>query len=289
MAETQAIDGRPVCRWLRPEDREAALVLLSRDARANLLLLDLVSKLGRRQAPGEASVEVVGAWCGADLIGLAGLRPSIAIASGMTPDVVEALLPHLESMGMGLVKSEAPAVDALWRKLSRGGRRRALVDRTETAYAVRPEEFQPVAESPGAPARSATRADLAPLVIAARESLREENRPDPYTGDAAGFRQWVKGRIPRARLIESEGEVAFVGYADVQLPEGWLLQGVYTWPATRRHGFASYGVSALCSEAFAAGADHVQLAVVDGNEAGRRLYEGLGFRPFSQLRTILFS
>jgi RimJ/RimL family protein N-acetyltransferase len=45
----------------------------------------------------------------------------------------------------------------------------------------------------------------------------------------------------------------------------------------------------LCREAFRAGAEHVQLAVVDGNEAGRRLYEGLGFEPFGALRTILFA
>ena len=34
---------------------------------------------------------------------------------------------------------------------------------------------------------------------------------------------------------------------------------------------------------------HVQLAVIDGNEAGRALYEGLGFKPFGKLRTILFT
>jgi hypothetical protein len=33
----------------------------------------------------------------------------------------------------------------------------------------------------------------------------------------------------------------------------------------------------------------VQLAVVDGNEPGRRLYEGLGFAPFAKLRTVLFA
>ena len=80
-----------------------------------------------------------------------------------------------------------------------------------------------------------------------------------------------------------------VGYADVRRPEGWLLQGIYTWPAWRRQGLASFGVSALCREAFDAGADHVQLAVVDGNTAARRLYEGMGFRPFAKLRTILFT
>jgi predicted GNAT family acetyltransferase len=80
-----------------------------------------------------------------------------------------------------------------------------------------------------------------------------------------------------------------VGYADVRLREGWLLQGVYCWPEFRRQRFASTGVSDLCCEAVVAGAEHVQLSVVDGNEAARRLYEGLGFEPFGKLRTILFA
>ena len=99
----------------------------------------------------------------------------------------------------------------------------------------------------------------------------------------------MRGRVPRARVVEDAGRIVFVGYADVQRPEGWLLQGIYTWPDSRRRGYASLGVSDLCREAFANGADHVQLSVVDGNEAGRSLYESLGFKPFGKLRTILFS
>ena len=131
--------------------------------------------------------------------------------------------------------------------------------------------------------------DLDWLVEAARESLREESRPDPFAGDARGFRRWVRGRVPRARVVEDGGRIVFAGYADVQRPEGWLLQGVYTRPESRRRGYGSVGVSDLCREAFASGADHVQLSVVDGNEPGRALYESLGFKPFARLRTILFS
>jgi predicted GNAT family acetyltransferase len=137
--------------------------------------------------------------------------------------------------------------------------------------------------------RPAAGDDLDWLVEAARESLREESRPDPFAGDERGFRRWVRGRVPRARVVEEGGRVVFVGYADVQRPDGWLLQGVYTRPAARRRGHASVGVSDLCREAFARGADHVQLAVVDGNEPGRSLYESLGFKPFAKLRTILFT
>ena len=126
-------------------------------------------------------------------------------------------------------------------------------------------------------------------MLAARESLREEGRPDPFSGDVRGFRRWVSGRVARARVIESEGRVVFVAYADVQRPEGWLVQGVYTWPELRGRGLATAGVSDLCREAFAAGTDHVQLAVVEDNVPGVRLYERLGFKPFARLRTILFA
>ena len=90
-------------------------------------------------------------------------------------------------------------------------------------------------------------------------------------------------------VAEVDRRVVFVAYADIRRDEGWLLQGVYTWPEFRRRGLAAAGVSSLCGRAFSKGAEHVQLAVVDGNRPGEALYEGLGFRPFAKLRTILFS
>jgi RimJ/RimL family protein N-acetyltransferase len=142
---------------------------------------------------------------------------------------------------------------------------------------------------PGTGARCATSGDLEALVEAARASLREEDRPDPFEGDVEGFRRWVAGRVGRATLLERAGVPCFVGYADVCTRQGWLLQGVYTWPEFRRRGFGAAGVSELCRRAFAEGAGHVQLAVVEGNAAAKRLYASLGFRPFERLRTILFS
>ncbi|HVH05786.1 MAG TPA: GNAT family N-acetyltransferase, partial [Myxococcota bacterium] len=92
-----------------------------------------------------------------------------------------------------------------------------------------------------------------------------------------------------ATVVEWNGTLRFVGYADVQRAEGWLLQGVYTWPEARRRGLAAAGVTALCRRAADAGARHVQLAVVEGNTPAERLYEGLGFVAFGRLRTILFA
>ena len=280
---------RVEARLLRSEDRPAVLAHLSANPKANLFLLDFTDRMAAPPAPGEMRTEIAAAWRGDAIVGVVGLRPSVVFDSDVTPEAIEAFLPLLEALGVGLVKSPVDAVEWFWRQLNRRVYRRALVDRLETAYSVQAPHAKLEAPRVSERPRAAHSEDLDWLVEAARESLREESRPDPFAGDARGFRRWVRGRVARARVVEEGGRIVFAGYADVQRPEGWLLQGIYTRPEARRRGHASVGVSDLCREAFASGADHVQLAVVDGNEPGRSLYESLGFKPFGKLRTILFS
>lgn len=261
---------------------------LAERPRENLLLLELAARLGETALPGEASSDLVGVWRGSELVGVASLRPTLVFDAGIEEPALEALIDAMESLPVGLAKSDPEHVGRLWERVSRRRRHRLWVDRLETALSLDPGDARLLADGPSR-VRAAREGDLDPLVFAARESLREEDRPDPFAGDVEGFRRWVRGRVPRARVVEEAGEVRFAGYADVQRPEGWLLQGIYTWPETRRRGLAAVGTSALCQEAFAAGASHVQLAVVDGNEGARRLYEGLGFKPFARLRTLLFT
>ena len=279
------VEARP----LASTEREPVLSHLTRDARSNLILLDMTDKLGAPPSPGEMASQVIGAWRGDALVAVAGLRPSIVFDAHAGPEAVDATVPLLEGVGVGLVKSVPDVVERLWAHLSRDRRRRVIIDRMETGYALSAADARLRSPGPGETIRAAGRRDLEDLVHAARESLREENRPDPFAGDVRGFRHWVKGRVSRARVVVRADRVVFVGYADVRRSEGWLIQGVYTWPEMRRRGHARVGISELCREAFEAGADHVQLAVVDGNEPGRRLYEELGFEPFTRQRTILFS
>ena len=274
-------------RSLRGRDRDAACALLERRSRENLYLLDLVAQQGGAPQLGEPRAECLGAWRGDELASVLSLRPSIAFAADADAAVIAALVPYADLPGGGLVKSDVRAVARLWSGLAARGRR-ALLDRLETAHALEPGGASRVAPPPAARVRPARAADLDLLVEAARASLVEEHRPDPFEGDPEGFLRWVSGRIPRALVVETGGRVVFVGYADVRRPQGFLLQGIYTWPEFRRRGLAAAGVSALCELAFAAGAAHVQLAVVDGNLAAERLYQSLGFKPFAKLRTILF-
>lgn len=276
-------------RPLRPRERDAALAYLDGAgvSRLNLGLADLVLRLGEPPRRGEARPHVLAAWRGDVLVGLAGIQPTVLLDAGVAREALEAFFPYLAGVGSSLVKSTEDVVGPLWSWLESRGRR-ALLDRIEYAYAAEPpgDCLRPPPEGLGL--RSARDADLEPLVDAARHSLLEEGRPDPSVRDPVGFRRWVASRIPRAVVAERAGRIGFVGYADVQCPRGWLLQGVYTFPDLRREGVAAAGVSELCRRAFAAGAEHVQLAVVDGNAGAARLYESLGFRRFARLRTLLF-
>jgi len=274
-------------RLLTGAAREAARARLSRSAQRNLLLLDLLDQVGREPSPSEMPAQVIGAFAGAELCGVAALRPSLVLESGMSERVLDALLPYFEAIETGLVKSPVAVVGPLWRRLARRGKR-ALIDRIEHALVLRPESARWFEVPANVRIRPATPADLAALVQAARASLREEGRPDPFDGDPSGFRRWVRGRLVRARVAEIDRRVVFVGYADVRRPAGWLVQGVYTWPEHRRRGLAAAGMTAIAREAFENGADHVQLAVVDGNPAALALYDRLGFEAFEELRTILF-
>ena len=279
---------RLTVRRLRARERDAALARLTGWPRQNLLLIDAVHSLGVLAVPGEARSDVLAAFEDGALAGVASLQPSLAVERGADSEVLAAFLPHLVTVGAGLLKVAAETAEPVWRALRRAGRH-AILDRHETAYAVVPGEVAPAEVPAAARVRGARMGDLEALVQAARASLREERRPDPFEGDPEGFRRWVAGRIARATVVEWEGELRFVGYADVQRGEGWLVQGVYTWPEVRRRGLAAAGVAALCRRAAEAGASHVQLAVVEGNTPAEQLYEHLGFRAFARLRTILFA
>jgi ribosomal protein S18 acetylase RimI-like enzyme len=284
--EANAVRAPIRARLVTLRERDAVQAYLAREPRHNLLLMEMVAGIGQPATPSEMPPQVLAAWQRGEIVGITTLRPSVVVDFEMGPDALGACLPMISSIETGLIKSVPRIVTPLWRGMQSCGRR-ALIDRNETAYGLPGRSWKDPAPS-SACLRPATDSDLEDLVHAARASLREEDRPDPFDGDPAGFRRWVKGRLHRARLVEVDGRVGFVGYADVRRSDGWLIQGVYTWPECRRQGFARAGMSGLIREAFESGADHVQLAVVEGNLPAIRLYEGLGFEPFSELRTILF-
>jgi len=274
-------------RPLGVRDRPQALELLAARPDENLVLVDLAQRLGAVRLEGEAVPQIQGVFDGSRLVAAASLRPSIVLSSGLSDEMLDVLVPALRRIPSSLIKSESPIVERLWKRLEAAGRR-AVIDRIEIAYRLTPERLAPVGDALPGFARPARVGDLEDLVHAARASLWEEHRPDPAEGDPAGFRRWVEGRLAHARVVSDHGRMVFVAYADVRRTQGWLIQGVYTWPEARRRGFARRGMDSVVREAFAMGAAHVQLAVVEGNQGAATLYRGMGFEPFGELRTILY-
>ncbi len=279
------IAARPRAAFLTADVRDVVLAYLHRDARLNLQLLDL---LDPSFESGGVEPVVLVAWEEDAVVGVAALRPSLLFDAHLSTPALEAFLPFLESIDSGLLKSIDRVVERLWALLEQTGRR-SLIDRFETAFVIEPGQLASAPMPSDTTLRRAVETDLPELVYAARASLREEHRPDPGERDPVGFERWVRGRLARARVVEHCGRMVFVGYADVRRQEGWLVQGVFTWPEMRRRGIAAAAMSGLSEEAFATGADHVQLAVIEGNEPGLGLYRRLGFRSFARLRTVLFA
>jgi len=273
-------------RSVATRDREEVIARLDRAARLNLYLLDMALRLGEANGS-RARGELLGAWRGEQLVGVASVQPSLVLDATAEPEALAAFFPYLGTVASGLVKSSAEVVAPLFAWLENHGRQ-ILLDRIEHAFSLEPKDARLSDPPRGVRVRSADVDDLPALVEASRASLLEENRPDPTESDPGGFKRWVSGRVKQAVIAEERGRIGFVGYADVRSTRGWLLQGVYTWPTARRRGLARAGVSELCRRAIDEGADHVQLAVVDGNLPAIRLYEELGFVRFARLRTVLF-
>ena len=161
----------------------------------SLRLIEMVAGVGQTTSASETPSQVVAAWSGGEILGIASLRPSIVMDAAMTTEGLAACLPMLAALGSGLIKSSSAGVGEVWSALRARGRR-ALIDRRETAYMRSAEP--PMQRTPleaGCALRHAEVSDLEDLIEAARASLREENRPDPFEGDPKGFRRWVRGVI----------------------------------------------------------------------------------------------
>ena len=64
------MSNRLQARLLAPTDRDVAVAYLQRDARGNLQLLELASRLGRRGPSTEVAPQLAGTWRGPELAGV---------------------------------------------------------------------------------------------------------------------------------------------------------------------------------------------------------------------------
>jgi ribosomal protein S18 acetylase RimI-like enzyme len=83
-------------------------------------------------------------------------------------------------------------------------------------------------------------------------------------------------------LVRVDGEPAAIARRATNA-EGTYLSSIGTRPAFRHRGLGALATLLLVEDALVAGGPLIHLAVEAENEAGRRLYDGLGFAVVGEL------
>ncbi|HEU4431492.1 MAG TPA: hypothetical protein VFT98_22215, partial [Myxococcota bacterium] len=76
-------------RTLAARDREQVIARLERAARLNLYLLDMALRLGEPSGA-RARGELLGAWRGEELVGVASVQPSLVLDATAEPEALAA-------------------------------------------------------------------------------------------------------------------------------------------------------------------------------------------------------
>jgi RimJ/RimL family protein N-acetyltransferase len=104
-------------------------------------------------------------------------------------------------------------------------------------------------------------------------------RNDRPTGDQSKYDEWIR-RMPMYGVFLDSELVAYAG-SFIQLPQVWMIGGVYTNSTYRNKGYATLATSAITEEALCK-AETAALFVRSDNYAAIRAYEKIGYRKIGE-------
>lgn len=103
-----------------------------------------------------------------------------------------------------------------------------------------------------------------------------EDRPRRDTGK---YMDWIL-KMPIYGVFVNDELVAYAG-SFLQLPQVWMIGGVFTHPNNRNKGYAKFAVSAVTEEALK-NAETAALFVRSENYPATRAYEKIGYRKIGE-------
>jgi len=123
----------------------------------------------------------------------------------------------------------------------------------------------------------------------ARAVALEDLGLDPLEFAPESFRVSLEHRIRKGQEFVwlKEGRPVFRAALSGATPDAVIVEGVYVPPDERGKGYGKAGMYVLC-ERLLNRHEAVVLLVDEGNDAARRLYEGLGFETFDDYQAAFF-
>jgi len=105
------------------------------------------------------------------------------------------------------------------------------------------------------------------------------SRKDRPAGMLRKYADWVS-KMPMCGVFE-EGQLVSYAGSFIQLPQIWLIGGVYTDPEHRNRGYATLATSAITEEALKM-AEAAALFARSDNHPAIRTYEKIGYRKIGE-------
>ena len=105
------------------------------------------------------------------------------------------------------------------------------------------------------------------------------SRKDRPQGSLAKYAEWIS-RMPIYGVFVGNRLVSYAG-SFIQLPQVWLIGGVYTDPEQRNKGYATSATSAITEEALRS-AEAAALFARSDNKPAIRTYEKIGYKKIGE-------
>ncbi len=180
---------------------------------------------------------------------------------------------------------ERPTVARLWSRTKRSFPAPVAIRTSQPVYAIERARANP--DPSGIDVARATLAELDEIVPHSAAMIAGEVGGDPH-------RATSEFRTRTARIIERgwwwrarvDGRLAFMCNVGSATPYTAQLQGVWTPPGMRGHGYATRALRAICAQLLV---EHPSLClyVNDFNAPAIALYERVGFARVGEFQTIL--